>query len=102
MIHNELLKQSDESINDYLIRLGDNQELYGLTWVQTADLLNKESGDEYSESRWRKKYSAYLEWKPVVLEKYTNNEVVDEIRDATIELKKSVISFKLKKLSITK
>jgi hypothetical protein len=93
MIHNELLKQSDESINDYLIRLGDNQELYGLTWMQTADLLNKESGDEYSESRWRKKYSAYLEWKPVVLEKYANNEIADELRDATLEAKKE--KFKL-------
>ncbi|WP_440118437.1 metallophosphoesterase [Paenibacillus sp. QZ-Y1] len=102
MIHNELLKQSYESINDYLIRLGDNQELYGLTWIQTADLLNKESGDEYSESRWRKKYSAYLEWKPVVLEKYANNEVVDEIRDATLESKKERVKLQTEKIEYNK
>lgn len=93
---------SNESITDYHIRLGDNLELYELNWTKAAELLNQESEEEYTESRWRKKYASYVEWKPIILEKYATSEVVDEVQDATIELKKSALSFKLKRLSITK
>ncbi|MFS0855161.1 hypothetical protein [Paenibacillus taichungensis] len=84
----------NETITDYHIRLGDNLELYGLNWTQAATLLNQESEEEYTESRWRKKYKSYLEWKPVILEKYANNEVAEEVRDATLELKKETVKLR--------
>jgi hypothetical protein len=85
---------SNESVTDYHIRLGDNLELYELTWTQAANLLNEESEEDYTESRWRKKYKSYLEWKPVILEKYANNEVAEEVRDATMELKKETVKLR--------
>lgn len=94
MTPTELLKKHDESINDYLIRLGDNQELYELNWHQIADLLNRESDEEFSESRWRKKYASFLEWKEYLLSKVTSQSVADEVRDATIELKKETVKLR--------
>ncbi|MEK4006353.1 hypothetical protein [Paenibacillus sp. FSL H3-0333] len=82
---------SDTTIDDFLIRLGDNLEAYGLTWTQAAKLLNNECDEEYSESRWRKRYNSYIEFKPIVLAKYGNNEVVQEVRDATVELQKETV-----------
>lgn len=87
-------RYSNETITDYHIRLGDNLELYELTWPQAATLLNEESEEDYTESRWRKKYKSYLEWKPIILEKYVNNEVADEVRDATLELKKETVKLR--------
>jgi len=102
MTPNILFRETSEGINDYLVRLGDNQELYGLNWIQIADLLNKESGEEFSESRWRKDYASYSKWKPIILEKYATNEVVDEIRDATFESKKERIKLQTEKIEYNK
>ncbi|WP_340032507.1 metallophosphoesterase [Paenibacillus sp. FSL K6-1122] len=93
---------SNESITDYHIRLGDNLELYELNWTKAAELLNQESEEEYTESRWRKKYASYVEWKPIILEKYATSEVVDEVQDATIELKKERIKLQTEKIEYNK
>lgn len=82
---------SSESIDDYLIRLGDNLNTYDLNWTQASRLLNDECDEEYSESRWRKRYNSYIEFKPIILAKYANNEVVQEVRDATIEMQKETV-----------
>lgn len=84
-------ESSDTTIDDFLIRLGDNLEAYGLTWTQAAKLLNDECEEEYSESRWRKRYNSYIEFKPIILSEYGNKEVVQEIRDATVELQKETM-----------
>lgn len=102
MTPNEAIKDSTETIIDYLIRLGDNLELYGLNWLQAAELLNKESDEEYTESRWRKKYASYVEWKPVILDKYATNEVVEEVRDATFELKKEKLKVQTEKIELNR
>ncbi|RPK31840.1 hypothetical protein [Paenibacillus xylanexedens] len=85
---------SNETITDYHIRLGDNLELYELNWTKAAELLNQESEEEYTESRWRKKYASYIEWKPIILEKYATNELADEVRDATLQLKKENVKLR--------
>lgn len=94
MTPNETLKNPTETIINYLIRLGDNLERYDLNWSRAAELLNKESDEEYTESRWRKKYSSYVEWKQYILENFISNEVADEVRDATIELKKENVKLR--------
>ncbi|PYY28343.1 hypothetical protein [Paenibacillus illinoisensis] len=94
MTQNETLKKPAETIIDYLVRLGDNLERYSLNWSQAAELLNKESDEEYTESRWRKKYAAYVEWKTYILENYVSNEIADEVRDATIEMKKETVKLR--------
>ena len=51
----------NESLEQYLWRLGNNREALGITWFEIADLINKEfqPEDNYlTESAYRKKYSA--------------------------------------------
>lgn len=95
-------RESSESIDDFLLRLGENLITYDITWTQAAKLLNEECEEEYSESRWRKRYNSYLEWKPIILSKYANNEVVQEVRDATIEQQKERIKLQSEKIEYNK
>ena len=48
-----------ESIDDYRIRLCENKEHYHLTYQKIAELLNAESGKNYTESAYRKEYAAF-------------------------------------------
>ena len=57
----EYIKQENESVKNYKIRLFKNKDLYNLTSQEIADLINKESGDNFSESTYRKWYRAYSE-----------------------------------------
>ncbi len=57
----EYIKQENESVKNYKIRLFKNKDLYDLTSQEIADLINKESGDNFSESTYRKWYRAYSE-----------------------------------------
>jgi hypothetical protein len=98
---NKIKRESSETIDDFLLRLGDKLSTYDLTWTQAAKLLNDECDDEYSESRWRKRYNSYVELKPIILAKYANNEVVQEVRDATVEMQKEKVRFQDQKREYT-
>lgn len=96
-------RQPEESQEDYLTRLGDNLELYGLNWTTAAQLLNREFDEEYSEAKWRKDYAAYAKWKEYVLDKHVNSdEYLNEIRDNTLELKKERIKLQTEKIEYNK
>ena len=41
-----------ESFEDYKVRICENKNVYGLTFEQIADILNAESGNTYTESKW--------------------------------------------------
>lgn len=55
----EFMRHKDEHMTEYLIRLYENREKYNLSNQDVADLLNKEEGTEYDESKWRKEYQAW-------------------------------------------
>ena len=59
----DYLRQDDESVKKYKVRLFENKELYNLKSQEIADLINKESGESYGESSYRKWYKAYSEGK---------------------------------------
>lgn len=99
---NNIKRESSETIDDFLLRLGENLAIYDLTWTQAAKLLNDECDDEYSESRWRKRYNSYVELKPIILAKYANNEVVQEVRDATVEQRKERFKLQTEKIEYNK
>lgn len=101
-ITQELNRKPQEELEDYLIRLGDNIDVYDLTWAQIAELLNKECDEDYTESRWRKKYNSYLEWKQYIVDKYISDEAAKEIKDATIEQRKERIKFQSEKIEYNK
>lgn len=52
-------KSEGESFDDFFVRLFENKERYGLSCQQIADILNKESGQSFGESKWRKEYAAF-------------------------------------------
>jgi hypothetical protein len=98
---NIIKRESSETIDDFLLRLGSNLSSYNLTWNQAAKFLNEECDEEYSESRWRKRYNSYVELKPIILAKYANDEIVQEVRDATIEMQKEKVKFQDQKREYT-
>lgn len=52
---------SDESLTDYKIRICSNKALLNLTWVQVAELINKETGQEFGESAYRKWFQNFAD-----------------------------------------
>lgn len=97
----ELIRKSEETIEDYLIRLGSNLDTYNLTWTTAADLLNKESMEEYTEAKWRKDYNAYLKWKQYIVENI-DSDLAQDIKDATIEQRKERIKLQTEKIEYNK
>lgn len=90
----KILRDNNETLEEYHVRLGDNLEAYGLNWNTAAELLNREVDEEYSESKWRKDYASYVKWKPYLTSKLVNSdEYVKDIHDKTIELQKEKIRF---------
>lgn len=98
----ELQRNTTETIEDYLIRIGDNLDTYGLNWSLAADLLNKEAQEEYTEAKWRKDYSAYQKWKPYIVDKFVAPEAAQEIRDATHEQKIERFKLQSEKVEVNK
>ena len=54
---NNKLRLAEESLDTYALRLYDNKSEYNIDSQEIADLLNKETGKNFGESAWRKKYA---------------------------------------------
>lgn len=54
--------EDNESEDDYLIRLFDKKTEYEVDNFTIADLMNSVTGDEYSESKYRKDYASFKRW----------------------------------------
>lgn len=53
-------RKADESIDDYIYRMCSIREELRLTWQEIADIINTECDLNYSESKYRKNWAAYL------------------------------------------
>lgn len=83
----QLQRRSDESLEDYQIRIIANKEKYDLTWNNVKDLLNKEYDEDYSESKYRKFYSAFIKGMEYAKEQtVTSEDVLSELELKKIEL----------------
>lgn len=92
MIDNPILKRrEDESFLDYHIRLFANKDEYKIDSYFIADLLNAEYGSNYSESKWRKDYAAYVYWKDYILNKNLDKEILKKYEENRIESEKEKI-----------
>ena len=58
-MNNKYKRQDNETIKDYKLRLFRNKVLYDLDTKQIADLINAETGDNFSESAYRKWFKPY-------------------------------------------
>jgi len=90
----DYLRQDDESVKTYKIRLFENKELYSLTSQQIADLINKESGDNFSESTYRKWYKAYAEGKYDTEKEFVSGDkIIKEYEMKRVEFEKEKIRY---------
>lgn len=102
MNHSEIKRKDEENIDDYLVRIGDNLEAYGLNWTTATALLNVEAQDEYSESKWRKDYASYLRWKERLVHKIVDSdEYIQEVQDATLTMQKEKFRMQDQKRELT-
>ena len=57
MNHSNIKRGNEESLDRFLLRIGNDKEIYGLdNWHQIKDIMNAESNEDFSESKWRKDY----------------------------------------------
>lgn len=88
---NHLLKRDSEDFQSYHIRLFDNKDEYQIDNHIIADLLNKEYGSNYDESKWRKDYAQYCKWKDYLINKNLDEEIVQKHEEIRIEAEKERI-----------
>lgn len=83
------LKNTEETLKDYKIRLFRNKETYGLTNKDIAKLINQADNSNKDESTYRKWYSAYQEGFDDGLEKANSkNSILQSKIELEIEKKK--------------
>jgi hypothetical protein len=88
---NPILREENESFLDYHVRLFANKETYSIDSYEIAELLNKEYGSSYSESKWRKDYAAYVYWKDYIMNKNLDKEILDKYEEVRIESEKEKV-----------
>lgn len=99
----EYIRQENESVKDFKIRLFKNKDLYGLTSQQIADLVNKESGEKLNESTYRKWYRAYSEGVEDTKKEYlSDDKILKEYELKRIEFEKEKIRFFDQRTAYTK
>ena len=83
----------NETDEELLFRLGNNREKDGLTWQQLANIMNDLTGQEYTESKWRKQYQSFLKMFNANHQSLVGDEYLDEITEQRQELQKAKYRF---------
>ena len=65
-------RHNGELYIDYFVRLFENKELYKLDCTEIAALLNKQNGENFGESKYRKEYRAFQRGREYERAKLTN------------------------------
>lgn len=85
----EIKRFSNENIKEFWIRLCENKDTYNLNWQDIADIMNKETGDNRSESKYRKKWYAFKDGMEYAIKKRLDGEdLLEKLERKKIELKK--------------
>lgn len=91
----ETKRLTNECLDSYLLRLGNNKDLYNLTWPDIAEEMNEASNEDFGESKWRKDYHQLKRgYELAIKNKITENEALKEIEDKTLELEKKTYQFR--------
>ena len=101
----EYKRREDEDILEYKIRLGENKDLYNLSWEEIKDLLNFETGQNYGESAYRKSITNMLIGVEYQRSKSISNSDVDtlnELDEKLLEIKKEKVKLQTEKLEYNK
>lgn len=88
-------KENNETIKEYKLRLFRNKDLYGLNTEQIAQLINNETGDNFSESAYRKWYRPYQEgYEDGIQSVLENDSLLDEYEEKRLEFEKEKVKFR--------
>ncbi len=88
-MNQSLNKLKDENNEQYIFRVCQLKDQLGYTWNQIADILNRELGNNYSESAYRKQWQSFnkmLKANESIL--FDNGEYLREIQEQKDELYK--------------
>lgn len=100
-MNKDILRQEGETIKQYKIRLFKNKEIYGLNSQDIADLINKETGDNFSESTYRKWFRNYIEgYEDAKKEVLSENDLIKEYELKKQEFEKEKIKIRTEKLTL--
>ena len=90
----ELKRDVNESLLDFQIRICSNKTQYGLSWEGVKDILNKETGENYGESKYRKWFSNFQDGFDYAIEKNANsNDEIEELEEKIKEFEIAKIQF---------
>ncbi|MFK3936671.1 hypothetical protein ACI2JA_04035 [Alkalihalobacillus sp. NPDC078783] len=78
-------RKPDESLTDYQIRLYMNLDNYGIDTHKATELLNKDAGQTFSESKWRKDYDQYKRWNEYIVSKNLDEEVMAKYEESKLQ-----------------
>ena len=88
-------KEKNETIKEYKLRLFRNKDLYDLNTQQIADLINLETGDNFSESAYRKWFKPYQEGYEDGLQTVLDDDfLLEEYENKRIEFEKEKVKFR--------
>lgn len=80
----EFKKRDEETLDEYMMRIGQACSERNLTWDQAAELLNQANGSDYGECRYRKTYKAWKAGYDYALE-HSGDAIADDIKRLKIE-----------------
>lgn len=84
----------NESEEEYIVRVCSNKEQIG-TWQDVCDILNKELGYDYSESKYRKASQCYTKYLNANLKNIvTDDEYLSRLEESKRELEKQTVKFR--------
>ena len=97
----ELTRQENETIKSYKLRLFRNKELYDIDTKQIADLINKETGETFNESTYRKWFRNYEEgFVDARKESLSDEDVLKELTLKQQSLQKEKVKVQTEKLGL--
>ena len=90
----KIIKNDKESTLDFIGRVCSLKYETGLTWEETADILNNELGKDYDERTYRRKYQKWLD-------SYATQEMPNISKPSSDEsLQENLIEFKKEKIKL--
>lgn len=87
----KLKRMSDETFDDYVWRICSNKDIgkYDIIWEQVAEILNSESGKNYTSSKWRKNYQMMKKgYERAISKEVEHSDALDELELKKIEIQK--------------
>lgn len=102
MIKIEFKRYENETDEELIYRICSQKDQIG-TWVDVADILNKLTGSEYTESKWRKTYQAFTKLLNANQKIFSSTESqAEEIRELKRDLEKERKKLQTEKIEYNK